>query len=241
MTSADHVVIVQSKAGHGGSSSKDECQQKCEDHEHRQHTPHSASRETRSDDPLATVRALLRFFVNQMVAIGTRNFVGLGIFGRAILPIRPFAVVETVVARVQFSAFLEPEGVSVHLRAHSAACSTPAVGLLLTPNDRPALPAFSSLRIDQDIGRTSRGSRAHTRERRNCYRDRRERPTPGIIVRLAALGRIWAKFPHGGVLEGGKWEMPDHSCHNLGRHDSVFGLFRSISGTLRRPTTARLP
>lgn len=90
MTSADHAFIVQSKAGHRRSSSKDECQQKCEDHEHRQQAPRSASRKTRSDDPLATVRALLRFLVNQIAAVGARNFVGLGIFGRAVLFVGEF-------------------------------------------------------------------------------------------------------------------------------------------------------
>ncbi len=135
MTSADHVIIVQSKPGHRRGLSKDECQQKCEDHEHHQHTPRSASRETRFDDPLATLRALLRFLVNQIAAVGTRNFVGLGIFGRTILPIRPFAVVETVVARVQFSAYLKPEEYSVHGRAQIAACSAPTADLFLTPND----------------------------------------------------------------------------------------------------------
>ncbi len=90
MTSANHVVIVQSKAEQRRSSSKDECQEKCEDHEHRQQAPNSTSRETRSDDPLATVRALLRFLVNQVAAVGTRNFVGLGIFGRAVLFVGEF-------------------------------------------------------------------------------------------------------------------------------------------------------
>ena len=90
MTSADHVIIVQSKTADRRSSSKDECQEKCEDHEHRQHTPRSAPRKTRLDHPFATVRALLRFLVNQMVAVGTRNFVGLGIFGRAVLFVGEF-------------------------------------------------------------------------------------------------------------------------------------------------------
>ena len=139
MTSADHAVIVQSKAGHGGSSSKDECQQKCEDHEHRQQAPRSASRKTRSDDPLATVPALLRFLVNQMVAIGTRDFVGLSIFGLSILLIRPFTVAETVVACVQFSAFLKPEDYSVRGRAQIAAGSAPTADLLLTPDDSTLL------------------------------------------------------------------------------------------------------
>ncbi len=52
------------------------------------------------------MRALFRFLVDQIAAVGTRNFVGLGIFRRAVLPIRPFAVVETVVVRVQCSAVL---------------------------------------------------------------------------------------------------------------------------------------
>lgn len=135
MTSADHVVIVQSKPGHRRSSSEDECQQKREDHEHRQQAPRNASRRTWSDDPLTTVRALFRFLVNQIAAIGTRNFVGLGIFGRAILRIRPFTVVETVVVRVQFSAFLKPEEHSIHRRGQIAVCSALTAGLLLTPDD----------------------------------------------------------------------------------------------------------